>query len=115
MYALYAYREGMTNVFIRTFPRLNMMDSDTIEKGSGAVKLDGPAFPEGYEAFALNLKTGEVLWFVDKWEEVQNDIREEFLCSFPCNLEEEDDYDESQDPHIPSDDDLQFSFRNHEE
>ena len=29
--------------------------------------------------------------------------------------EEEDDYDELEDPHIPTDDDLQFSFREHEE
>ena len=84
MYALYAYREGMTNVFIRTFPRLNMMDSDTIEKGSGAVKLDGPAFPEGYEAFAFNLRTGELLWFVDEWEAVGEDLRQAFFCRFVC-------------------------------
>ena len=115
MYALYAYRDGMANIFIRTFPRLDMMDSNTIEQGSGAVKLDGPAFPESYEPFALNLKTGEVLWFADEWEEVQNDIRAEFLSSFSCSVDEEDDYIESEDPHIPSDDDLQFSFRNHEE
>jgi hypothetical protein len=29
--------------------------------------------------------------------------------------DDQDDYDESEDPHIPTDDDLQFSFREHEE
>ena len=123
MYALYAHRDGMANVFIRTFPRLSMMDSavfdQDIEKGYGfrmneLGEGEFYPFPEGYEMFALNLETGEVLWFVDKWEEVQNDTREDFLSSFICNVVDEDDYDESQDPHIPSDDDLQFSFRNHE-
>lgn len=84
MYALYAHREGMTNIFIRTFPRLVMMDSDTIEQGAGAVKLDGPAFPEGYEAFALDLKTGELLWFADEWEAAGEDLRQAFFCSFSC-------------------------------
>ena len=84
MYALYAHREGMTNIFIRTFPRLSMMDSDTIEQGAGAVKLDGPAFPEGYEAFALDLKTGELLWFADEWEAAGEDLRQAFFCSFSC-------------------------------
>lgn len=84
MYALYAHREGMTNIFIRTFPRLSMMDSDTIEQGTGAVKLDGPAFPEGYEAFALDLKTGELLWFADEWEAAGEDLRQAFFCSFSC-------------------------------
>jgi len=84
MYALYAHREGMTNIFIRTFPRLSMMGSDTIEQGAGAVKLDGPAFPEGYEAFALDLKTGELLWFADEWEAAGEDLRQAFFCSFSC-------------------------------
>ena len=86
MYALYAHREGMTNIFIRTFPRLSMMDSNTIEQGSGAVKLDGPAFPEGYEAFALNLKTGDLLWYTDHpWVLVEDEeIRQSFFCSFSC-------------------------------
>ena len=84
MYALYAHREGMTNIFIRTFPRLSMMDSDTIEQGTGAVKLDGPAFPEGYEAFALDLKTGELLWFADEWEAAGEDLLQAFFCSFSC-------------------------------
>ena len=74
----------MTNIFIRTFPRLSMMDSDTIEQGTGAVKLDGPAFPEGYEAFALDLKTGELLWFADEWEAAGEDLRQAFFCSFSC-------------------------------
>ena len=84
MYALYAHRDGMTNIFIRTFPRLVMMDSDTIEQGAGAVKLDGPTFPEGYEAFALDLKTGELLWFADEWEAAGEDLRQAFFCSFSC-------------------------------
>ena len=84
MYALYAHREGMTNIFIRTFPRLSMMDSDTIEQGAVAVKLDGPVFPEGYEAFALDLKTGELLWFADEWEAAGEDLRQAFFCSFSC-------------------------------
>ena len=86
MYALYAHREGMTNIFIRTFPRLSMMDSDTIEQGTGAVKLDGPDFPEGYEAFALNLKTGDLLWYTDHpWVLVEDEeIRQSFFCSFSC-------------------------------
>ena len=84
MYALYAHREGMPNIFIRTVPRLSMMDSDTIEQGTGAVKLDGPAFPEGYEAFALDLKTGELLWFADEWEAAGEDLRQAFFCSFSC-------------------------------
>lgn len=29
--------------------------------------------------------------------------------------DDQDDYDELEDPHIPTDDDLQFSFREHEE
>ena len=93
MYALYAYRDGMTNIFIRTFPRLSMLDSatfdDDIEKGFGFTMSelgDGEfySFPEAYEVFALNLKTGELLWFTDEWEAVGEDLRQAFFCSFSC-------------------------------
>jgi hypothetical protein len=61
MYALYAHREGMTNIFIRTFPRLDMMGSSTIEMGSGSYSDEFHSFPEAYEPFALNLRTGDLL------------------------------------------------------
>ena len=88
MYALYAHREGMTNIFIRTFPRLSMMDSATIEMGSGPDHV-GPvtyhSFPEAYEPFALNLETGELLWFDDMWNSpVDEDLRQVFFSSFSC-------------------------------
>jgi len=89
MYALYAHREGMTNIFIRTFPRLSMMDSVTIEMGSGSYSDEFHSFPEGYEAFALNLRTGELLWFDDVWNSpVDEDTRQGFFSSFDCNFKE---------------------------
>ena len=86
MYALYAHREGMTNIFIRTFPRLDMMGSSTIEMGSGSYSDEFHSFPEAYEPFALNLRTGDLLWFVDKpWVLVEDEeIRQSFFCSFSC-------------------------------
>lgn len=86
MYALYAHREGMTNIFIRTFPRLSMMGSSTIEMGSGSYSDEFHSFPEGYEPFALNLRTGDLLWFVDNpWVLVEDEeIRQSFFSSFSC-------------------------------
>jgi len=85
MYALYAHREGMTNIFIRTFPRLSMMGSSTIEMGSGSYSDEFHSFPEAYEPFALNLRTGELLWFDDMWNSpVDEDLRQAFFSSFSC-------------------------------
>ena len=87
MYALYANREGMTNIFIRLFPNLDMMDSATIEMGSGPDHIGSVtyhSFPEAYEPFALNLETGELLWFADEWEAAGEDLRQAFFCSFSC-------------------------------
>ena len=84
MYALYAYRDGMTNIFIRTFPRLDMMGSYTIEMGSGSYSDEFHSFPEAYEPFALNLRTGELLWCPDEWEDVGEDLRQAFFSSFSC-------------------------------
>ncbi len=88
MYALYAHREGMTNIFIRTFNMLCQMDDVTIEAGSGpdhVGHIKYHSFPEGYEAFALNLDTGELNHFVDGWALVQDEeIRQGFFCSFSC-------------------------------
>ena len=88
MYALYAHREGMTNIFIRTFNMLCEMDDVTIEAGSGpdhVGHIKYHSFPESYEAFALNLDTGELNHFTDGWARVQDeDIRQGFFCSFSC-------------------------------
>jgi len=90
MYALYAHREGMTNIFIRTFNMLCEMDDVTIEAGSGpdpsrAGFINYHSFPEGYEAFALNLSSGELNHFTDGWALVQDEeLRQDFFCSFSC-------------------------------
>ena len=63
--------------------------------------------------------------YADNKKEYIEKVKSQFYEDFNLMLEseeitnieevEQDDYNESEDPHIPTDDDLQFSFREHEE
>jgi len=83
MYALYACRDEFSNVFLRTFPHLGMMCSDTIELGSGTYDCSFPEFPEAFEPFAFNLRNGSVYHFADEWSLVLDEAElDRFFASF---------------------------------